>query len=304
MRRINRAVIGAATVGIISASSFGVIRHPNAWETSSPTDPVGPSTSWFARYANNATAIAIGPNTLLTTIHQGWGPGSATIVFPSGPNAGSYVETSETLIGTNVDLRVVYVNATFSTWAPLYTDTTTSIIGQTAIFGGFGATRGTTTLTSGGAIVGYTVANGSPNQNSGALIFGQQRIDGLGMYPDTVPANIVNTPELLSDFDGPDSAPLAASPLPTDKVPYEASFGLGDSGGGWFINDAGTWKLTGLSEYNNNLGMFGSNTIGFGLEMGAVDIRSFTPTIASIVPEPSILGLIALGTLPLLRRRR
>lgn len=306
----SKSSIVLLTCAILSGQAFGLVRHYDPFETSDG-DPSGPS-QWFARFNSNAAAIAIGPNHILTTRHQGGGVGS-TVVFPSGPNAGTYTVNSETLIGgANTDLRVLTISGTLSTYASLYTGSTT---GQTALIGGFGPTRGSTFyVNTSNQLIGYSVS--TPPGNSYSLLFGQNRIDSLG----TSGGLWNTTPLLLADFDGPESvsSPLTGiSPAATNKVDYEAALAEGDSGGGWFINVSGTWKLVGLSHASSLVRINGSGVIGdysnpangtpaflFGGEIAAVDLTSFYSEITSSIPEPGCVGLLAIGVGFLTRRRR
>ncbi|GIW77930.1 MAG: hypothetical protein KatS3mg104_2993 [Phycisphaerae bacterium] len=293
---------------VLSGQAFGLVRHYDPYETSNG-DPTGPF-QWFARFNGNAAAIAIGPNHILTTRHQGGGVGS-TVVFPNGPNAGTYTVNSQTLIGgANTDLRVLTISGTLSTYASLYTGSTS---GKTALIGGFGPTRGSTFYTnSSSQLIGYSVS--TPSGNSYSLLFGQNRIDALG----TSGGTWNTTPLLLADFDGPESVSspyTGIAPAATDKVDYEAALAEGDSGGGWFINVSGTWKLAGLSHASSlvriNGGVVGdySNPANgtpaflFGGQIAAVDLTPFYSEITSSIPEPTCLGVIMIGGIFLTRRR-
>lgn len=293
----------------LSGQAFGLVRHYDPFETSNG-DPAGPF-QWFARFNSNAAAIAIGPNHVLTTRHQAGGVGS-TVVFPTGPNAGTYTVNSQTLIGgTNTDLRVLTINGTLSTYASLYTGST---IGQTVLIGGFGPTRGSTFYSNtSNQLIGYSVS--TPAGNSYSLLFGQNRIDSLG----TASGSWSTTPLLEADFDGPESvsSPLTGIfPAATDKVNYEAALAEGDSGGGWFINVSGTWKLVGLSHGSSLVRINGSGVIGdysnpangtpaflFGGGIAAVDLTPFYSEITSSIPEPGYAGLLILAGGFLARRR-
>jgi len=79
---------------------------------------------------------------------------------------------------------------------------------------------------------------------------------------------------------------------------YEAGAGIGDSGGGAFINDNGTWKLAGI-----NTVRLGSN--GEFTSMFAVSIPEYSSWISQTVPEPiAAVFCIAFGVLFLFIHRR
>lgn len=297
--------IAFTAAAVIASQAFAVIRHPDGYESSNGS-PVGPS-QWYARFGGNASGIAIGPHHILTTSHQGGGIGTI-LNFPTGPNAGSYSITGQTTFGAGVDLRIVTINQTLPTYATLYTG---SLVGQTALIGGFGPTRTATEYVNGSnQLVGYGVS--TPVGNSYSLLFGQNRIDSLDMSA----SPWANTPLLVADFDGPESVtpPYAGiAPAATNKVDYEAALAEGDSGGGWFIDVAGTWKLVGLSHgadlvringgtvnpYNGS----GSPAFLFGGQIAAVDLTPFYSDITAVIPEPTTLGVFAIALLWLKRRR-
>jgi len=68
---------------------------------------------------------------------------------------------------------------------------------------------------------------------------------------------------------------------------YEAGVGIGDSGGGTFINDAGTWKLAGIN--TARIGGGGDYTSNFSISM-----PDYSVWISETVPEPMAASLIIL----------
>ncbi len=298
--------IAFAAAAIIASQAFGIIRHPDGYETSNG-DPAGPS-QWYAKFGGNASGIAVGPHHILTTSHQGGGIGTI-LNFPTGPNAGSYSITGQTTFGAGVDLRIVTISQTLPTYATLYTG---SLVGQTALIGGFGPARTAPEYVNGSnQLVGYGV-EATPG-NAHPLLFGQNRIDSLDMSS----SPWASTPLLVADFDGPEDVTppyTGIAPAATDKVDFEAALAEGDSGGGWFINVAGKWKLVGLSHaadlvridgetVNPYIGGSGSPAFLFGGQIAAVDLTPFDSEITAAIPEPTSLGLFAIG-LPSLKRRR
>ena len=83
----------AITAGLLaltsSSSSYAVIKHP----VDDPTPVPGPANlgAVVGRWSTNASAVAVGPNHILTTRHQGGGVGT-TVVF----NGVSYEVAQET----------------------------------------------------------------------------------------------------------------------------------------------------------------------------------------------------------------
>ena len=302
-----------------SLPALGVIRQPAAFDSASG-DPAGPS-QYFARWNNDAGAIAIGPNQVITTIHQGFGGFGTLVVFPSGPNVGSYFVTSSQQIG-NADLQISTLNAPLATFAPLYTG---SIVGQTVTIGGFGPTVGSTRYVDASSaanpkpLIGYNKLIATPNINSNPLLFGQNVIDSTDVDNET---NGRVTPILVTDFDGPVSNPTIAlndpnrvalttaggdytPPTSTNAIGYESLIGEGDSGGGWFINNSGTFQLAGLSHAATNATLPDGTPLPFalfGFQSTATDLRQFNAQINALVPEPASLAIVGFGGL-LLRRR-
>jgi hypothetical protein len=298
-----------AAAAVVASQALAVIRHPDPLETSNG-DPVGPS-QWYAKFGSNASGIAIGPHHVLTTRHQGGGVGT-TLTFTDGLNAGTYTIASETTFGSGVDLRVVTINATLPTYASLYTG---SLVGQTALIGGFGPQRvAPNYVNNSNELIGYGVEN-TPG-NAHPILFGQNRIDSLA----SASGAWSNTPLLVADFDGPENVtpPYAGiSPTATNKVDYEAALAEGDSGGGWFIDVGGSWKLAGLSHGAalvriNELGAVGSYSnpangspaFLFSGQIAAVNLTPYYSNIVAVIPEPAMLGALAMGVAALGRRRR
>lgn len=68
---------------------------------------------------------------------------------------------------------------------------------------------------------------------------------------------------------------------------YEAGVGVGDSGGGTFIADHGTWKLAGINTLRS--GSDGEYTSTFG-----VSAQDYSGWITETIPEPTVASLIML----------
>lgn len=91
----------------------------------------------------------------------------------------------------------------------------------------------------------------------------------------------------------------------------EATLADKDSGSGVFINNGGTWELAGIGftigqivDANRGVSPVYTNSV-YGDESYMVDLTQYrTEILASLVPEPTSLALLSLGTLMLTRRRR
>ncbi|MEM1109188.1 MAG: PEP-CTERM sorting domain-containing protein [Planctomycetota bacterium] len=156
-----------------------------------------------------------------------------------------------------------------------------SFVGQTAFFTGLGD-QGT----------GSNPPTGAAGDPDGVLLVGTNVIDSNGTIvlpgqDDIVLASNI----LLADFDdGPDGTPnfLGGSDLPTA---LEVGLSVGDSGGGLFVlnEDENTYQLLGThSAVINGFG-FGS------ISASTAFTEETRQQVLALIPEPSTLGLLALG---------
>jgi hypothetical protein len=211
----------------------------------------------------------------------------------------------------NADLIIYKIQGTFPTFAPLYNAATDgSEVGKSLVFIGRGTQRGAEVRVN-SVLKGWEwgtfdeVQSWGENQAAGIFNFGPQ-------YGDL----------LYTDFDA-------------DGGPNEGALTNGDSGGGWFIQSNGTWKLSAISFTVDGPFRYTQSGPAFNgalFDMGGLWIGDPTPqfipddtmdvpsssygtrissnlawiqlvTGASITPEPSI-GLLCLAITPLLGRRR
>ncbi len=286
-RAFNTAAIALSLTLSVNPASALIVQHSVGATLPSglPLDAVG---TW----GNNAGAVAVAPGWVLTTRHQDSlaSPPDRTVVI----DGNSYTADVDNQIlfdsgGTTVDLRLVPIfdgsgdPAELTSFVEVY-DGSLGIPTLTAITG-FGPTIGSADTDGFDWLGTFNNANG--------LHVGQNNIDlvdslGGGTYS--------GMSVLVADFDE-----LGTSD-PGGSVDFEATGSFGDSGGAWFVNDGGTWKITGLThgvEFNNdhNAQAF------FGQQFLAVDLRDFATTINNI-PEPAALTLLLSGTALLRSRRR
>lgn len=210
----------------LTAPGWGIILHPEA----EPTQwPGGLDLNLVGEWGSNASAVAIGPNHILTTRHQSGGVGTGVIFAGQ-----DFVVEHETPFG-QADIRVARIAtpggapANLSQHVGLYT--LTNERNREIVMVGTGDTRGVTVLDSWDRAKGYTWSS------QRELLFGTNEIKSVS-YDETVSGR---TSDLLNiDFDGPDSS---------GATDYEAAVADHDSGGGWFIQYDGRWLVAGLSAY-------------------------------------------------------
>jgi hypothetical protein len=247
----------------------------------------------------SAGGVAIAPHHFLATQHQA---GSVGGVF--NLNGTAYLTVGYTDI-PDTDLRLWQVAGTLNAYTELYR---TSAVGQpTNIIG-----QGIHTLGSEVDVIPGPGSNGWRWGATSGKSWGVNTIDS---------AVIAANGYRLIQFD-------------FDPAAGEATYGAGDSGGGVFVNDNGTWKLAGLSyavesQYSTtNTGTPETNPDAFrgavydgsGLYLWtgsawidapsrpqhgyAHDLSHYASAIDAAIPEPATLSLLATATLLLLRRRR
>jgi autotransporter-associated beta strand protein len=185
-----------------------------------------PPDNVIARWGNNASAVAIGSEYLLTVRHAGGGVGSTVTI------GGTTYVVAEVVAHTTADLRVVRITkldgslAQLSSYVPYNTDSTLDY-NYTAVIGGYGWTAGTA-LYSGSNLYGWSWSQQE------ALRWGANQVAGGSILI----SGSMSTACVRTRFDGPSS---------TDHVTYEAAAAWGDSGGGWFRYVSGSWRLMAIT---------------------------------------------------------
>jgi hypothetical protein len=84
-----------------------------------------------------------------------------------------------------------------------------------------------------------------------------------------------------------------------DDTTYEAGTADHDSGGGWFVDDDGTWRLVGVTWAIGGVEPNPPYEVSY-----AVDVRSYSTWVNQTIPEPATVSLLGIGGLALLIRRR
>ena len=228
-----RGVTSAAKALVLFGLCFALARPAGAIVLHDDSDPVPSGTvnrpvdAVIGRWNDNASCVAIGPNHVITTQHQGGGVGTAVVID------GVEYRAAELFGHGAADMRLVRIttltgeDADLTDHADLYAGT--GELGQTAIIGGYGMGRGDV-LTTSGQPYGYKAAG----DHNLTLRWGANRIDAARSRTTTT-----NTADILwADFDDIGTG---------GHVPHEASAGFYDSGGGWFIPEGGGWQLAGIT---------------------------------------------------------
>lgn len=210
----------------LSQTGWAIVLHPSGEPTSAPS---GIDTDVLGTWGTNASVIAVGPNMILTTRHQLSGVGASVVIAGQ-----SYTVESETIVNQQADLRVATISgpggrpANLTSYVPLYSRRQERL--AEVVILGAGRIRGQTLTDTDSQPYGY---QWSSLRDS---LWGTNVVSETG----TITSSGFTSEVIDAYFDAPGSA---------GATPYEATLALFDSGGGWFIEDRGTWKLAGLNAY-------------------------------------------------------
>jgi hypothetical protein len=299
-------VVGAllwTSVLLAAGDARAVINHPA--DDGTIGSVAKPPAAVVGQWSGNASAVAIDPNYILTTRHQGGGV-NTNVVF----NGITYKVAQEIAVGT-ADLRIARITeldgdpANLASFVPIYSGSDAPTLAFT--LGGFGRGRGADLTTTGGTY-GYQWGAGG----NSTLRFGRNQIEGSGVATGTILSGSVNVSSdvIVADFDGPGAL---------TSVPFESIITEFDSGSGWFVeNGPGNWQVAGISRGVGHQGvnvgqpsaqaLFRSNlnaAVPVPDAMDAVRLSSYRTFIDDQIPEPSGLTLLAsAGAFSLARRRR
>jgi hypothetical protein len=284
------AGVGAIALTAGSASAVIVGGDGGGRNTSAPTGDLAGSGWQYEGQFGAFLGTAIAPNYFITASHIGGSVGE-----PFTYNGQSYATTAM-FDDPASDLRIWKVDGTLGTYAPL--DTTGPAAGQRIVLNGRGTQRGDAILTSAGQTAGWRWGAADGAQSWGASTVAGTTDGGSG----------VGT-LLRATFDG-----------------TNATVSSGDSGGGVFLNDNGSWRLAGVTYAVESEGLVdgqnitGAALVGQSLYASGVaanqawihsvigDVSAVSNPVATVpaVPEPASVGLAAVGlvTAAGLRRRR
>ena len=238
----------------VATSASAIVLHPHG-EPDLETWTDRPDSNTVGRWGSNASCVAIAPNYIITTKHQG----SANSVVIAGV---TYL-IDHTWYHSTADFRVLKLHsANLKSYAPMYTKTDEQ--GQPIVIGGFGKRREPTDTTN-----PYAWTTEYNNINN-PLLYGTNKIDSIN-------TSTYQSEVLVADFDLSDSL-------------YECTIAEFDSGGGWFIKDTDEkWKVAGLTRAVSDLGGF-SDYRPLKNYLDAVRVSAYAPWVDSLplttCPQP------------------
>ena len=214
----------------LSAPALAVVQYSSANRlTSAPTGAYANSGwQWQGKWGG-FLGTAISKHYFITADHFGGGVGGNFTIN------GKTHRTIEVWGDPESDLRIYRVKGLFSSWAPLFTDS--SEVGRSVVMYGRGRQRGDEVRVD-GQLKGW---------KWGAEDFVQS-------WGRNAVSEIVNL--------GPGDSQLLKLPFDANGTTFEASLNGGDSGGGVFIKQGTKWKLAGIN-YSVD-GKFSTNSDGSG----------------------------------------
>ena len=284
MRLITLAAVAVAVLYFTSVTpAFGVVLHTDNEPTDKPNDDV------IGRWGNNASCVAIAPNYIITTRHQGGGVGSSIFV------GGNTYTATQVWNHSSADLRVVKINANLTNYVSLYTETDEQY--KDFVLGGYGKGRGAELVTDPPENVTYGYEwSGINNQT---LRWGTNRVDGAHV---NYPVGSYTSKILRADFD-------EDANLDITFTAFEAAASEWDSGGGWFIKVGEEWKLAALSAYVEHIDetWFDDPNTSWTIDpdkFRGIRISSYDEWINETIPEPGTMILLTLGAVGMIIRRR
>ncbi|MCD4699573.1 MAG: PEP-CTERM sorting domain-containing protein [Phycisphaerae bacterium] len=305
MRTISLAVAAVLFLAVVMPAHAIVYYNGSTDNTTAPTeDYAGSGWQWQGDWGPGS-GTAISSKHFITVKHYGWTFDSNSAFTLNGV---TYHYSSHE-DDPNSDLRIVTIQETFSSWAPLYTGS--DELGERSVIFGRGETRGDEVK------VGEELKGWEWSDTDGTRRWGTNKISAVTDNGGTMLTAKFNTNAL----DGVNEATLAKW----------------DSGGGWFIKDGDTWKLSGVSysasgpfdlDSDHTSGVFYAALFDKGglyekvgsdpdvweyvteasfnkmSSLYATRISSQTTWIDNTIPEPGTMTLLTLGAIGLFVRRR
>ncbi|MBN2139246.1 MAG: hypothetical protein JW720_15700 [Sedimentisphaerales bacterium] len=213
--------VAATMLSIAAGPVSGLVLHPGG-EPNLAVWTDRPSENVVGRWGSYASCVAIAPNCIITTRHQGGGLSSYVEI------AGVRYTISQIWEHETADLRLAKLHgANLGEFVDIYEHTNES--GKQVVLAGYGVAAGAPVETA-GTTYGYEWDVMSPR----TLHMGTNQVENP--VSDSNLAGLVSD-VLVGDFDGLGEG---------GSTQYESIAAQHDSGGGWFIKDGGAWKVAAL----------------------------------------------------------
>lgn len=329
MSQFRRLLGGLLLLSMPATASAVIVPGVQQRNTAAPSGTLANAGwQWQGRFGG-FLGTPIGPKHFLTAKHIGHGVGTPLIYKDSSGATVSYPTVAQ-FLDPNSDLRILEISGTFDSWAPMWDAAVDgSEVGRSLFVAGRGTARGDEVF---GPSSNAGPQHGrKPSELKGWLWGADDRVQSWGTNTvDGIVNGGTSLGELLYfDFD-------------RNASDDEAMLSAGDSSGGVFIqNSSGQWKLAGVNYgaefqfartdggptfnaalfdigglyyaatnpdlyfpeqgYDQPAGSYSTRVSGRLSWINGVLNGSAKPQ--AVVPEPSSLGLLAMSTL-LLRRRR
>jgi hypothetical protein len=267
MKPINAFVL---LLALFLNSAHGLVTENNATAETNPFGATGFDWTHVVSF-NGSSAVAIAPNWLLTARHVADDLGNTSVTV----NSVVYNQIGEVYHPT-ADLALVELDKNLPGYYDVYTGTYPTQQGQrknvlAVGYGNTGTVASTTTYTWG-------------NTGRGTKRWGTNKVDFETSVGGTWPTEAIYMGFNTADSDN------------------EAGGNIGDSGGGVFINDAGTWKVAGIM-----ITVTGSNPYTGLVAANVQDYHSWITDTVGVIPELSsglLAGLLMAAVALLLRKRK
>ncbi|RLF42639.1 MAG: hypothetical protein DRN29_11175 [Thermoplasmata archaeon] len=267
------------SVLIFDSPTLAAVLHPDGEPPTLWSDK--PSDNVLGRWGSSGSCVAIAPDFVITTRHQGGGVGTTVVI------GGNSYTVSQVWNHASADIRIAKLSgANLTEYVGLCC--TTDELGKEVVIGGYGKGRGDELTNGSGTVYGYLWA-GNDNQT---LRWGTNIVDAAG---DRSQRGYTSS-TLRADFD-----------ILSNGTTYEAAPAEWDSGGGWFVKVDDQWQVVALNAYVEHEG-----ETWFLNTQGAVDpdmfwgirVSTYSGWANSIIPEPATLMLLSIGSAFALIRRR
>jgi hypothetical protein len=274
---------------LLTAPLYGIVLHP---DSTVPPDTPHPPFTVVGRWSSNASCVAIAPNYILTTRHQGGGVGTRVYFNGTAYTVAQVWNAAEVVPNRLTDIRVCRIvepsggknyPANLIEYAGIYPEP--NEMTQTVWLGGYGKTRGADLINDANAIYGYSWT-GTANT---VRLWGTNQI--YAVYSGMA-YGLYYAPIVVASFNGATSSLM------------EAAVAEWDSGGGWLLWHNNEWQVAGLSCTVSDAGF--SKFEYFPSVAYAVRVSAFASWIKSVSsfvrPDLNYDGVVNLSDLILFTR--